>query len=103
MVLAGRRERALRGVQRHLEVAAERCEGSSQLVGCGRDELVLEAVELEEAVVLPGELCGRVGEPDGLLLKQGVSLASLFDQALHHETCDRGDRGEDKGAPPAGR
>ncbi len=54
----------------------------------GRDELVLEAVELEQALVLIGEL--------------GIALPRLDGQALDHQTRDRCDGGENEGASPAG-
>ncbi len=82
VVLARRRERALGRVEGHLEIAAERGERSPQLVGRGRDELVLQVVELEEALVL---------------------RARLGDEALHHQTGDRGDGREDEGAAEARR
>ena len=78
VALAGRRERALGRVERHLEVAAERGERSPQLVRRGRDELVLEAVELEEALVLGGQLGGGARERVGLLLQEsGAPARSL--------------------------
>ncbi len=78
VALAGRRERPLGRVERHLEIAAERRERRSQLVGGGRDELVLEAVELEQALVLGGQLRGDAREGVGLLLQEGGAPAEFW-------------------------
>src|SRR4029077_3244303 len=87
--LAGRRKGSFfGGVERHLEIAAERRERRSQLVGCRRNELVLEAVELAQTLVLLGEL--------------RVALPHLGDQALDHETRDGCNGGEDQGPSPTG-
>ena len=102
VALARRGEGALGRVERHLEVAAERGERSPQLVRRGRDELVLEPVELEEALVLGRQLGGGARERVGLLLQESVTPARLLAEALDHQAGDGGDGREDERAAPAG-
>src|SRR5204862_7973465 len=42
------------------------------------------------------------GERGGLRLEENVAPPRLVDETLDHQPRDRGDGGEDKGAPPAG-
>ena len=69
----------------------------------GRDELVLEAVELEQAFVLGGQLPGGAGERVGLLLQEGGAPPRVLAEALDHQAGDGGDGREDQGSAPTGR
>ena len=69
----------------------------------GRDELVLEAVELEQAFVLGGQLPGDAGERVGLLLQECGAPARVLAEALDHQAGDGGDGRDYQRSAPARR